>query len=198
MNEAWLAPVRKKPDIKPGVNADMEFFYHREKRLEKATKGVQDLYSGKLMKKSVSQRLFGKRSNIYIFVTIVVVSFVLTWQAGISDNEINFKLGENDIALSISALGDSRDAERGGVLMLFMKKTAKKASAYAGEVDIVVSPVLDKDDEGAPDAPPIEARRFFFTHDSPESYSMTLPFSGKRFIVIIQTENERLIKRISL
>jgi hypothetical protein len=79
-----------------------------------------------------------------------------------------------------------------------------QADAYTGEVDIAVSPVFAKpaSGEAAPEAPPLFSTAVFFTLEEEEEYRVTLPKEfaapkGSRFIVMMQTANERVSRVIT-
>jgi hypothetical protein len=126
-----------------------------------------------------------------MLISIVIVCAVMLIGSRMQGrNALAFELGENSVSLTVKKSGE-------GLALFIDKKAPKEGEGYNGAVDIAISPQAAKPAPGEPsENPPILTHRIFFSLAEQESYSVGLPFDGKEFIVIIQTENERLSRRL--
>ncbi|MDR1566697.1 MAG: hypothetical protein LBS48_05380 [Treponema sp.] len=172
-------------------NPDLVFHYSRERRLVRASQAVRELNESAPVRRGFVRTLAGTKSNIFVLVSILLICimFVLGTRLGDRNNE-SFKLGENSVILLIK--------KSGGSLELSLQKEApENGEAYTGAVDIAVSPVQPKPPAGEENPQPsITTGRIFFTYTRKETYSLSLPFPEGEFIVILQSENERIIRRL--
>jgi hypothetical protein len=129
------------------------------------------------------KKLIGKKSNLFLLASIFMVCVMLALSSRSGGSEQGVDLGGNTVALAIA-----RNDE--GKLSVFIQKTASPSGGvYTGEVAIAVSPVISKQDKGK--TPEIYTDRFFFTPAEKDGYRFELPFEGKDFLVVLQTETER-------
>jgi hypothetical protein len=162
------------------------FYYSREHRLKRASPAVRALYED-APKLGVLKSLVGRKSNLFLLVSILMVCVMLTLGSRIP-GEKGINLGGNTVALAITR-------NNGGTLSIFIQKNAASSGeAYAGAVALAVSPVIAKEDTGK--APEIYTDKFFFTPAEKEDYRFELPFDGEDFLVVLQTEHERKGLRI--
>jgi hypothetical protein len=163
------------------------FYYSREHRLKRASPTVRALYED-APKPGVVRNLMGRKSNLFLLVSILMVCVMLALSSRIPKAEKEINLGGNTVSLVIAR-------NDGGTLSVFIQKTAASSGeSYTGEVAMAVSPVIPKQDKEK--TPEIYADKFFFTPAEEEGYRFDLPFEGKDFLVILQTANERQGLRI--
>jgi hypothetical protein len=163
------------------------FYYSREHRLKRASPAVRALYED-TPGPGVLKGLTGRKSNLFLLVSILIVCVMLTLGSRIPGGEKGVELGGNRVVLTIAR-------NDGGNLSLVMRKTmASSGEVYTGAVGIAVSPVISKQDKGKP--PEIYTDKFFFSSAEEEDYRFELPFGGEDFLVVLQTGNERKGLRI--
>ncbi|MDR1863567.1 MAG: hypothetical protein LBQ67_06575 [Treponema sp.] len=164
------------------------FYYSRDRRLERASPAVRALYDEAAPRPGLLQSLGGRKSNLFLLVSILIVCTALAFSSRVLNAEKGFKLGGNTVALTI-ARNDQ------GSLSVFMQKTIPPSGeVYTGAVAVAVSPVIPKQDKGK--TPEIYTDKVFFTPVEEEGYRFDLPFEGDDFLVVLQTENERKGLRI--
>jgi hypothetical protein len=182
-------------------NGKIVYYYSREHRLARASPAVRELNDAKPVKAGFINRIAGTKGNLFMLVSIIVicVTFVYTSRSNSRFDSEEFLLGENSVSLRIESVsGDS-------LILHINKKTLQSgtgkagnaADVYTGAVDLAVSPVSSGAAEDGETAP-IMNHRIFFTYNDNETYSVALPFGGEKFLIVIQTESERIIRRISL
>jgi hypothetical protein len=164
----------------------MVFYYSREHRLKRASPVVRALYEN-APNPGVVKNLVGRKSNIFLLVSILMVCVMLALSSRIP-GEKGVDLGGNTVALTIAR------NNRGALSALIQKTAASSGEAYTGAVGIAVSPVIPKEDTGK--APEVYAGKVFFTPAEKEDYRLELPFEGENFLVVFQTDNERKSLRI--
>jgi hypothetical protein len=171
---------------KPEEMTDPVFYYSRDHRLGRASAAVRDLNENK--SGGASRRIPGSKVNLLVLAAIfmVVAIYYFTYRsAGGRASAFNF--GGNGIVLSITG------AQAG--LSLVLEKTASASGgAYTGPVDIAVSPYQKKSEER--EETRVAAHRIFFGREKNESFDIPIPFEGAEFIIILQSENERSIRRL--
>jgi len=167
---------------------DIVYRYSREHRLQRASRMVRELNDETVTKPSIMRNLFGNKGNYAILMSIIVIVlmyFITTIFSGSSNSEL--KLGGNNITITIY--------NESNVLFLFVRKDVPSGVyAYTGAVDIAVSLVVT---EGK-DTPPIQTHRIFFSLETPETYLVSLPFDGEKFIVMLHTDNETITKTLTV
>jgi hypothetical protein len=181
-------PENPAPRPKPEEMTDPVFYYSRAHRLGRASEAVRDLNENK--PGGASRRIPGSKANLLvlaaIFMVVVMYYFIHRSAGGRAEA---FDFDGNSIALSITGAG----APAG--LSLALKKTASSSSgAYTGPVDIAISP-YQKKAEGREDTQ-VTAHRIFFGREKNESFDIPIPFTGAEFIIILQSENARGVRRL--
>jgi len=159
------------------------FYYSRDKRLEKASPAVQKLNNPDPSKKpSLFRTLTSTRPLTYLFISVITISVAIIAVSLFIGSENTRVIGNN--ALTVTILSS------GGKSYVAITKTAKTASAYTGTVNIAVS--LPEEDS------PIEAERVFFTLEKEEVFRFSVPFTGKKMLVLIEAGAERAMFKVSV
>jgi hypothetical protein len=175
-------------------NSEVVFYYSREHRLKRAPRRVREFAESQSARPSLLRSIVGNKGNIFLLVSILMVCVMYILGARASRTGGDLSLGGNRISLSFeSPSGESFSRGRAAGLSLLIKKTIQAEGSYTGPVDVIVSPVMQKDDEGPPEA---FAERIFFTLEAEENFILSLPFGGDAFFVIFQSETERAIRQI--
>jgi hypothetical protein len=177
---------------RPEDSSEVMYYYSREHRLARASAAVRELNESSSSRPGLLGSFAGNKSNIFILASILIIAVMFILYSRLEGgNSEGFKLGENSVILSINKTGE-------GYSLSIVKEAPEKGDPYAGAVDVAVSPVQPKPAPGEENSPPeIVTDRIFFTYDNREEYSLPLPFGGKDFIVILQSENERIVRRRS-
>ena len=178
------------------VQKDTIYYYSREHRLNRASSVVQAMNEGKPPKQGFLNRLFGSKGNMFLFISILLICFMLGLNSFFFTHERGVKLGGNTITLSAF-----RDGE---ILALEIKKTAPNSGeAYIGLVDIRVYPALPKSDNSEipkgtqlPDESAVFSHRLLFNPADSETYRIILPYEGSDFFVMLCTDNEQKSIRV--
>jgi hypothetical protein len=180
-----------KDEEDPKISQEVVFHYSREHRLERASQAVRELNDPSSSRRSLVDRIAGSKANLLMLISIVIVCVAMLIGSRMQSGKVEgFELGENTVSLRVKKGND-------GLSLVLDKKAPKDGGGYNGVVDIAVSPAADKPAPGeTSEIPPILTHRLFFTLAEEESYSIDLPFDGDDFIVIVQTDNERLSRRL--
>jgi hypothetical protein len=181
----------KKED--PGLSQEVVFHYSREHRLERASQRVRELNDTSSPRPGLVKSIAGSKGNLLMLLSIVIVCVTIVLGSRIQNRQVDgFELGENTVSLGVRKTGD-------GLVLFIDKKAPKDGGGYDGAVDIAISPLALKPAPGeASEIPPILTHRIFFSLADQENYSIDLPFDGSDFIVIIQTDNERLSRKLKV
>ena len=186
MTEPEKTNEKKSARGRPEENREITFHYSRDHRMESASNAVRDLNEDPFSRPRFFKTVFGNRGNLVLIVSIAAICFIYfinNLNSGQSDPE--FKYGNNTINISIYY--------EENVLFLYVRKDVLRgAYAYTGAVDVAVSPVPSGGEEA-----PIQTHRIFFTLDSPETYLVSLPFDGDKFIVVFHSDNETTVRTIT-
>jgi hypothetical protein len=188
---------------------DVVFYYSREHRLSRASREVRELNDGVIKRPGLFRSLTPTRGHLFLLLSIFVICGMILIAFN-SPAERAFTLGGNKLTLSI------REEEGGGALIIVKEAPRGKAS-YTGMVDLAVSPAVSPapvekggspagGEAGVSSEPEILIRseRIFFTLEETESYRIPLftetgvPLDGKSYYVILQSENERISRKIAL
>jgi len=168
------------------IEREPVFYYSREHRLERASPRVRELNSGEFGKMSATKRIFGSRGNVMTFALIIITFFMLSFVSKYSQANTNVKLGGNTVTMAILK-------EEGALILEISKQSPKTGVAYAGEVEIAMSPVKSKSkiDEG--ETPPVFYHRVYFAQAGYDSFMISLPFDidKNEFILLLKTANEQ-------
>ncbi|MDR0302852.1 MAG: hypothetical protein LBI04_11155 [Treponema sp.] len=170
-----------------GTNSDGEekltFYYNRERRLEKSSQIVKDLYAEKKTGSRFNflRPLVADKPRATVFFTIVLMS------AAIILLSIVNKFGGSEVLEGnrIDIAGTRFEGTTIVVLTKTIRKNAKQA--YSGAVDIAVSyPAAENEDY------PVFYHRIFFSTDPIEEYRWAVPFDTPEQLIVLQTEKGKL------
>ena len=181
--------MAEEKDIKDDdEDREIVYYYSREKRLERASPSVREFNEGP-RPISGANRIFGRtggRGNIFVMLMIFLIFFVMMFIYR-SDPPGTIKLGENNVVISFKK-------ENNGLFLNIQKTIPKNTNPYTGLVEIGVTP--SHTIEGMENDPhPVFMESFFFDLSETQYFSFALPFDGDSFHVIIETEEERIIRR---
>jgi hypothetical protein len=172
------------------IEREPEFYYSREQRLDRASSAVRDLYDNNSIKKSVAKNLFGNRGNVMIFIMIIITCLMLSFFSRYSQTKTDVKLGGNNVKITILK-------EEDALILVIIKQGTETGIAYAGEVEIAVSPAVSKFNEG--ETLPVFFHRVVFDQAGYESFQILLPFGvdEKDFIILLGTSEEQKSLKLS-
>ncbi|GAB6392804.1 MAG: hypothetical protein MdMp014T_2177 [Treponematales bacterium] len=202
-------------DIGP-EDREIQYYYSRERRLQRAPRAVRELYEETPKRRGFLTALAPTRAHVFMLLSILLASAMMLIASRVSSRN-TVRLGGAAVTVEIA-----RETEGDGAVLTLRKTLSPKegrgvrrqarrgaaapapADAYTGEVDIAVSPVFAKPAAGetAPEAPPLFSTAVFFTLEEEEEYRVALPREfaapkGSRFIVMLQTANERVSRVIT-
>jgi len=166
------------------IEREPVFYYSREHRLSRASPRVRELNDSKFGKMSVAKRLFGSRGNVMTFALIVISCIMISFFSRYSQLKTNVKLGGNTVVMTILK-------EKETLIMDIAKQGPKTGVAYAGDVEIAVSPVMSKLNQG--ETPPVFYHRVYFSQAGYETFQISLPFDIDEsvFILLLVTADEQ-------
>jgi hypothetical protein len=174
------------------IEMEPEFYYSREHRLDRASAAVRELYEDKPAKKSLTKNLFGNRGNVMIFIMIITTCLTLSFAARYSRAKTTVKLGGNTVKITIQK-------EEEALILDIIKQSPASGVFYSGEVEIAVSPVMSKLNEG--ETPPLFFHRVTFYKTGYESFQILLPFDinvdGNNFLLLLRTSEEQKSVKLS-
>jgi len=192
MNENEETGDPNKPE--KAVQEDPVFYYSREHRLNRASTSVQAMNNGKPSRPGFLTSLFGSKGNMFLFISILLICFMLGLNSFFFTREKGIKLGGNTIALAAFYEGE--------LLTLEIKKTAPDSGeAYIGPVDVRIYPALAQSKEEERKEPEHQEPEFFSHHiyfnpRSSETYRIFLPNEGHDFFVLLEIDNEQKSVRV--
>ena len=171
-------------------------YYNRERRLEKASQAVRDLYVEQPRRRfGFLYSLTGSKSNAMLFGTIIFLCAFM-------------------LALSYFGLtGDSRELDGNilsvqgkqyeGTVLIEVKKThrkdklARSIKVYTGAVNIAVFPPAKTGQEQSQPAD-VFFHKIFFTNEQEEYYRFSVPFRQSELALFFQTEKKTLSMTIKI
>ena len=170
---------------------ELVFYYNRDRRLEKASQEVRDIYrlEGQtrfnLFKPLINTK--PKRAMLVFIALLCIVILALSIFGYASDT---YSLEGNE--LSIMAI------KYDGAVILALRKTVKKNilmrfnSVYTGAVDIAVSPALKSDSNTSIEDIEVFYQRIFFSMEPEENYRFSVPFDAVDLLIVIKTEKKTI------
>jgi len=186
---------KKRPNAKYKLSrekiqtAEVIRHYDRERRLEKASQAVRDLYKEQPRRRfGLFHSIAGSRPGAMLFGTIVILCAVM-------------------IMLSLFGFtGDSRELDgniiyvngkkhEGTVIIEVLKKPrkdkiARGMKAYTGAVDIAVFPPAKSGADQNQRPEDIYYHRIFFSNEREERFRFTVPFAPGELSFIFMTEKK--------
>ena len=184
------------PDNK--IQSDIVYYYSRERRLSKASPGVQALNDGKPVRPSLSKTIFATKSNKLVFTTIILVLII-------SGLAFRFTKGKNDgFMLGGNVLVMNMRLYDGMPVLEIVKNVPQNGEFYIGPVNVTVSPVISKSkarsgEEGGAGAAfdnAIFNHGIYFNPVETETFRTAIPFEGNDFIVVLEAGYEQKSLRI--
>jgi hypothetical protein len=175
---------------------DLVFYYSRERRLSRASQTVRELNDGVVRKTGLFRSLTPTRGHLFLLLSIFIICGMIIIASNAPGGK-ELTLGGSKLTLSIREEGGER-------VLTILKEIPQGGEAYTGAVDLAVSPARPEKSgstAGDEEAPEILTRRLFFTLEEREDYRIPLSFgssqNGKDYYVILQTENERIGRKIA-
>jgi len=181
-------PEKKIPEIPESVrdnpNMDTVFHYSREHRLSRASAGVHQMNDGKPVRPSLSKTLFATRGHKLLFTVIIFTFVVFGFASRFAGKGMSVKLGGNKVVLAVASV-------EGTLVLEINKETPDSGEFYIGTVDIAVSAIMPKPKEGEERKEnPSFTHRITFNPTESENFTLSLPFAGNDFFVILKTVDE--------
>ncbi|MDR2702018.1 MAG: hypothetical protein LBB72_06285 [Spirochaetaceae bacterium] len=159
------------------------FYYSRERRLKRASPSVRKFNEAAPPRKSnLFRTLTATRPLQFMFISVVTVCVAVIIASLFITSENTRVLENNTVVVSVATAGDKS--------YITVKKTAKAAGAYSGAVDIAVSFKGENQ--------PIDARRVYFTPETEEVFRFSVPFTGKKMLLLFEAGAGRALFTISL
>ncbi|MDR2553431.1 MAG: hypothetical protein LBD31_09750 [Treponema sp.] len=164
----------------------VRFYYSRERRLQRASPAVRDLYEGgPVPKPGLFRTLTATKSRAFLFLSIVTLCIMLVIMSRFTGGG-GILLGNNTLRFSARSSG--------GNSYLTLEKTALDGTAYTGAVDLGV--FLPEESGKIPEDPlsmPAESRRIYFTLEKNEVFRFAVPFTGKKLLILAEVKEERAL-----
>ena len=159
---------------------DPVFYYSRERRLERSSQTVRDIYSEKKRRGLVA--LFGSKGNVLIFVCIILIIGMTAMASNITKRNEGITLGRNTLAITLVH-------EEGLMVLGLIKSAPRSGEFYIGDVDIIVSHTGETQEE----------ERFIYqiTFNPLESETFVIPLSiveNDVFVTLRTPEEQRAIR----
>jgi hypothetical protein len=185
------------------------FYYSREERLKRASPAVRKLNEPSVFRKpNLFRTLTSTKPLTFLFISIITLCAALVILSRFMPSGTARTLGGSRV--TVTARTGS------GVSYITVTKTVLDEGAYAGAVDIAVSPAAEKTggaeksaggtaNSGAAEAVPpdsgtavsgefpIEALRVYFTAEPEEAFRFTVPFTGKKLLVLMEAGAGRVL-----
>ena len=157
---------------------EIEYYYSRERRLEKASPVVREMYE-KNNKRGLITSIAGNKGNFFLLISIIIICFMYFLGMNITGkSDKSIVLESNKITMGIY--------EEESILLLSIHKKVSGKTGYTGAVDVTIMPQLSG--EGSRTM----SHRISFTENLEEDFYISLPFEGEKFTVIFQIENQTI------
>jgi len=194
---------KKRPNAKYKLShekiqdAEIVYHYNRERRLEKSSQAVRDLYTEPPRRRfGFLHALTSSKPNTMLLGTIIflcAVMLIFSYFGLAGDaRELDGNL--------LSVKGINYD----GTVLIEVKKTHRKdrfargIKPYTGAVDIAVFLPAKKGQEQGQQPTSIFRHKIFFTNEQEEYYRFTVPFDQSELAFIFQTEKKTLSMTIQV
>ena len=168
---------------------EIVYHYSRERRLEKSTKAVKDLYMEPPRRRfGFLNTLISSRPNAMLFGTIIFLCAVMLIFSFFGMGGGSRELEGNIISV--------KGVNYEGTILIEVRKThrkdrlARNIKPYTGPVDIAVFLPAKAGREQPPAN--IFHHRIFFTNEKEEHYFFTVPFDQSELAFIFRTEKKTL------
>jgi len=165
------------------------FYYSRDERLKKAPQSVRDLNSAAPLKKQgLFRTLTATRPLAFMFVSMVTLCVAVVMLSLFLNNEGVRVLGKNTVTVSAINVGDKS--------YITVKKTIPNGvidGVYSGAVNVAVS----LPDDGSSGENPIHAERIYFTPEQEELFRFSVPFNGKKILILMEAGTEQIVYSIA-
>lgn len=178
------------PISRDDPNTQPVFYYSRERRLDRASPMVRALNEGKTIRPGLAKSLFNAKGNMFVFASVILILSVSGLAFRFSKIDRSVSLGGNSVSVVIRQ-------EEAVLFLDIIKKAPKKGEAYIGPVEIMVSPMAPKTQNGTEqEIPPVFSHRIIFRAVDSEISRTSLPFEGSDFLVILRTPAEQKTLRL--
>jgi hypothetical protein len=170
-------------NIDPLEEENLNFYYNRQRRLDKAPQSVRDLYEKPRPKFSLIRPLVGDKPRAVVFFTIIILCVLILVLSRLGYMDSSYSLDGNILEISAAIFEDAT--------IINLKKTVNSKEPYTGAVDIGVSPVTTDEDF------PVFLHRAYFTLREEEEFSFVVPYNSPKLIMVLNTEKYSLNITIS-
>ena len=190
------APQKQTAERRPNANYNLSpdkqsdtkglnFYYSRERRLEKAPEALREFYNNdKTLRSGLFYSLTADRLRRFLFAMIVLFCLAILILSLFGYFDSSLSLDGNKI--EITAAGYE------GTSIVVLNKTIKNKNAYNGAVDIAVSVAVKEGEDY-----PVFSHRIFFTTEKEEVYRFAVPFENPELLMVLQSENDSLQIKIN-
>jgi len=184
-NSAYKLTPKKQDDDK------LIYYYSREKRLDKASDAVRNLYSHeKPARGGLLRPLIANKGRTFIFTSILLMCAVL-FLINILDLSGSYNLAGNKIT--------AQALKYEGAIIVLVKKTSSKNwlgklradTIYTGAVDIRAFPVKTASLADAGETGTAFMNRITFTGEAEQEFRFTLPFETDTVLLILQAGSKQ-------
>jgi len=192
---------KKRPNAKYKLSnekiqgAEVVYHYNRERRLEKASQAVRDLYTEPPRRRfGFLYALTSSKPNTMLLGTIIILCAVILIFS-------YFGLAGDSRELDGNILSVKGKNYEGTILIEVNKKHRKDRFArnikpYTGAVDIAVLDSAKTGQEQSQQPANVFLHKIFFTNEQEEHYLFTVPFAQSELALIFQTEKKTLSMKI--
>jgi len=172
------------PDKPEGESKESAtFYYNRERRLASAPKAVQDLYKEtKPGRFGLFGVLVADRPRRALFFTILILCAIIIIVSRIGLLETTAVLDGNKLDISGTIFEDAT--------IVLIKKTARKADAFTGEVNVFVS---EHDMSKSEEVMPVFSHRIYFSLEKNEAYRFAVPYNSGELWVFLENDKSKLL-----
>jgi len=172
-------------------NRETVFYYSRERRLDRASPEVRAMNDGKHM--TLGRAMFGPRGNKLIFFAIVIICiFGLAINIFTTERSpaSSIRFGGHRLSLAILSFDEA-------LILAMVKNAPESGEFYTGEVEIAVSPVMPRSNEGeSREMSAIFSHRVLFRPVDSETFHISIPFEGNDFFVLLRAGEEQRSMRL--
>ena len=163
----------------------VNFYYSREKRLQRASQAVKDINEPYVPRKAgLFRTLTSTRPLRFLFLSVITICVAITILSRFLYVEGVREIGNNKVAVSVIGSGENSYITVRKTMLKSGGKSGNAAMPYAGPVDIAVA----LPDDGSQ----VYAERIYFGPGQEEIFRFVAPFKGKKLLLLMEAGSEQV------
>ena len=166
-------------------NGRVNFYYSREKRLERASQAVKDINEPYVPRKAgLFRTLTSTRPLRFLFLSVITICVAITILSRFLYVEGVREIGNNKVAVSVIGSGENSYITVRKTMLKSGGKSGNAGISYAGPVDIAVA-IPGEGNQ-------IHVERIYFGPDQEEIFRFVAPFREKKLLILMEAGSDQV------